>query len=320
MKTTLENAFKEFEEHYRLRLGDVSTEFTEEKKDGSFTVRIHSNLLKKGNCPTILSRGERTKEVIVLTHGLSDSPHYVEAIGRRFFKEGFNVILPLLPAHGLIDPDAAFEDTQLDTKWRDEIDSAVAIAQKLGDRISIGGFSTGGALGLNKILRHPEMINGGLFLFSVAIDLGLLTETAGRFSFVQSITKITDSELVGFGKNPYKYPYISAFGAIELVQIINENSALLNGKKISQPVFVAHSMHDTTVKIDGLLDFLKDNVQLGISFILSQNISHSELVLEQDIALDESRELGSKKPPKANPHFDWMMENALRFFKTQVDV
>ena len=30
--------------------------------------------------------------IVVLTHGLTDSPHYVSAIGRRFFSEGVHVV------------------------------------------------------------------------------------------------------------------------------------------------------------------------------------------------------------------------------------
>ena len=40
--------------------------------------------------------------MIVLIHGITDSPYYMEAIGKQFYAKGYNVVLPLLPAHGLL--------------------------------------------------------------------------------------------------------------------------------------------------------------------------------------------------------------------------
>jgi hypothetical protein len=51
----------------------------------TYGYRLISAQLRRGNNPKILHHGIKTNDVIVLTHGLSDSPYYVEAIGRRFF-------------------------------------------------------------------------------------------------------------------------------------------------------------------------------------------------------------------------------------------
>ena len=53
------------------------------------------NLRGEGNYPAIFSHGEKTKDVIVLTHGLTDSPYYMQAIGERFYQEGLNVVLSI---------------------------------------------------------------------------------------------------------------------------------------------------------------------------------------------------------------------------------
>ncbi|MCP5108211.1 MAG: hypothetical protein GY950_32800 [bacterium] len=258
--------------------------------------------------------------MIVLTHGLSDSPYYMKAIARKFFSEGANIVIPLLPAHGLIDPDKAMEDYKLDSKWKEEIDNAVEVALLLGGRVSLGGFSTGGALSLNKILRTPNKVQGGLFLFSGAIDLGIVKEKISRLKFVQHIVKVKDGKIRGIGRNPYKYPELPKFAGLELGQIINENVELIliKNEKISQPVFAAHSVHDTTVKIEGIIDLLENNVEKGLAFIISENVTHSELVLAENIALDESQTEGPQYPPKANPKFNWMMDDAIRFFRKQV--
>ena len=306
-----------FEAHYRARFGSIQTETEEMDAGRTYGYRLMSDLLRTGNNPKILHYGVKTDDVIVLTHGLSDSPHYIEAIGRRFFTEGVNVLLPLLPAHGLRDPDKAMEDPELDSKWKATVDNAVEAAGKLGARISLGGFSTGGALSLNKILRQPHLNQGGLFLFSSALDLGLADEAA-RFGFIQSIVRRTDGKVTGIGRDPYKYPVLPKFAGIELSQIIQENWRLCKDRVISQPVFAAHSMHDKTVKIKGVLDFLQNHVEMGIAFIIAQQVSHSSLVLENDIELDEVPGAPEIEEPKANPRFQWMMDDAIRFFKENV--
>lgn len=63
---------------------------------------------------------------------------------------------------------------------------------------------------------------------------------------------------------------------------------------------------------------MEKNVEKGLAFIISENVAHSELVLAEDIVLDESQRGGPKDPPKANPKFKWMMDDAIRFFRKQV--
>ena len=306
-----------FEAHYRARFGSIQSETEETDAGRTYGYRLISDQLRTGNNPKILHHGIKTNDVIVLTHGLSDSPHYVEAIGRRFFAEGTNVILPLLPAHGLRNPDKAMEDPELDLKWKATVDNAVEAAGKLGARISLGGFSTGGALSLNKILRQPDSTQGGLFLFSSALDLGL-TDEAARFGFIQSIVRMIDGTIHGIGRDPYKYPVLPKFAGFELSQIIRENWQLCKDRVISQPVFAAHSMHDKTVEIKGVLDFLQNHVKRGIAFIIAQQVSHSSLVLENDIELDDVPGAPDIDKPKANPRFQWMMDDAIRFFKENI--
>jgi hypothetical protein len=69
------------------------------------------------------------------------------------------------------------------------------------------------------------------------------------------------------------------------------------------------------VEIKGVLDFLQNHVKRGIAFIIAQQVSHSSLVLENDIELDDVPGAPDIDKPKANPRFQWMMDDAIRFFK-----
>ena len=314
--SNFQKAIETFQAHYADRLGGIQHETRPLEGVEAYHFFDNSEKLRPGNGPRILYHGQATAHVIVLTHGLSDSPYYLFAIAQRLYAEGANIVMPLLPAHGLIDPDKAMEDKTLDQKWRACIDNGVETAQLIGGKISVGGFSTGGALSLNKILRNPELIDGGLFLFSAALSVGDLNESAGRLGFIQSFTKFFDGQLPGIGQDPYKYPRLPNFAGLELIQIINENNSKLRNHKISQPVIALHSINDETAFAKGITDFIESHVEKGTAIFIAQDVAHSELPLDKAVDLDMSIELGPVDPPMANPQFEFMMNGTILFLKS----
>jgi len=318
MSTTIEKLLLPWQNHYNRRFKQTSFDIIEKEDDVHQKIYLHSDLVRDKNHPRLFYHGKKTADVVVLTHGLSDSPWYVESIAKRFFADGANVLLPLLPAHGLKDPDVAFEDLALDGKWREEIDVAVKVAANFGQRISIGGFSTGGALGYNKILRTPTTINGGLFLFAAALSIGKVHDRLGKFGFVQKMVRNRDGKIIGIGQDPYKYPIFPKFGVTELAQIITQNQALQIGKKITQPVFIAHSVHDESADFQGIINLLTNHVEVGEAFLISQNVRHAETPLEMDVPMDYTQKALPEYEPKANPQFEDMMAAMLRFFEKKI--
>ena len=317
--TNLNTIIDVFRSNYQRRFLDTEILMIKNKDGIDTQFQIKSQSLKTGNYPTIFYHGKKTNDVIILVHGLSDSPYYMKAIGRVFYESGLNVILPLMPAHGLKEPDKEMEDSNLDNKWRNEMERSVDLAESFGERISLGGFSAGGALCYNYILRHPRKIQGGLFLFSAAIAVKLIKD-ASRFIILKNITKIRDGKIEGIGKDPYKYPTFPTFGAMELGDIIRENVHLSQEKKIPQPVFAAHSVKDKTTKVEGIIDLLSNHCINGIAFLISDTVKHAELPLDRDIILDMTKKLGPKTPPKANPRFQLMMDAAIRFYKERIEI
>lgn len=86
-----------------------------------------------------------TDKAIVLIHGLTDSPHFMTEIGQFFHQElGYNVYIPLLHCHGLIEP-KGMEDVEL-SEWKANVGHAIKSAAAQCSHISIGGLSTGGTL------------------------------------------------------------------------------------------------------------------------------------------------------------------------------
>jgi len=306
--------------HYKKRLGKVNYKISENTSGITKTIDFLSPALKKGNQPRIYSHGKMTNDVIILTHGLSDSPYYVKAIGKKFYKAGCNVILTLLPGHGLNEIKGKMEQEGLKRSWKKEIDTAVEAAKFYGKRISLGGFSTGACLSVNKVLRHPKKITGGLFLFSAALDLGYIAHGSNYIPFAHTIARYTDGNLKSIGSNPYRYPYLNNAAGIEVVRLITETwKRLEDGKvKLNQPVFIAHSVHDVRVSFTGIHTFMTSHVHKGFTFLISENIAHSQLVLKKPIQLDLTQKHGIRDTPQANPKFNWMMANATQFFNDEV--
>jgi alpha-beta hydrolase superfamily lysophospholipase len=312
---------KTFGQTYKNRLGNYRV-YTEAIKNNGYRHEIISPVLRgKGNYPFILSHNKYTEHVIILTHGLSDSPYYMEAIGWRFFDAGANVIFPLLYGHGLKFPDKAMQEWALIRKWKEDIDKTIAVAKLMGKNLSLGGLSTGAALSLNALLRYHSQITGGLFLFSAALEIGTLYENIGKLPMIQTYYRIKQEKLAGYGPNPYKYPVFSNFSGLQLAKLIQDNKRLIKNVKIFHPVFVAHSIQDPTTLISGVMDLLKNHVTNGVAYLITslhgdQPLAHGDLVLEKPIKLLSGYPNNQLVAPKANPKFDDMMRTAIQFFET----
>jgi len=310
-----------FGQTYKNRFGNYRIETHALEHINGYRHEIVSPVLRgKGNYPFILSHNRFTNHVIILTHGLSDSPYYMEAIGQRFFNAGANVIFPLLYAHGLKYPDSAMQEWGLYHKWKSDIDATLTMAKMMGKHISLGGLSTGGALSLNALLRDPSQITGGLFLFSAAIEIGTLYENIGMLPLFQTYYRLKQEKIVGYGPNPYKYPVFSNFSGLQLASLIRENKRLLKNTIIEQPVFAAHSIQDPSTLVSGVVNLLETHVKKGVAYLISnldldQPLAHGDLVLEKPIQLLPGYINYQVIQPRANPKFNHMMDAALHIFE-----
>ena len=94
----------------------------------------------------LLSHGVRTEKVIVFFHGYSSSPQQFRQLGERFYQLGYNVLVPLLPHHGMADRKLDNLSRLRAKELRDCADTSVDIAAGLGDKVFVGGLSAGGVI------------------------------------------------------------------------------------------------------------------------------------------------------------------------------
>lgn len=263
--------------------------------------------IREGCEPRIFSTGQQEKNAIVLVHGLTDSPYYMAAIGERFHRMGFNVLLPLLQCHGLRQPNG-MRGVSL-AEWKKNVAFALEQATTLGEHVSVGGLSTGGALSVHAALQERSPVNGAVFLFSAALDVGFFVEKSAAVlaKWLDLYDDWRGSPLIGDA--PYRYARMDKGGAKELVRLIGEIDRLTGsrGKKqrLAQPVFAAHSEDDSTADIEGIEDLLADAspdttelFRIGKDF----QVPHASVVLKEDVRARN----GSPLEPR-NPFFEDMM-------------
>jgi carboxylesterase len=98
-------------------------------------------------CHTRLyTHGRRTERSLVLLHGFTNCPQQFETLGKQFFEQGWNVLIPRYPRHGYSD-----RLTTSIAELRSE--QLVALANRaaeagagLGERLTVAGLSLGGTL------------------------------------------------------------------------------------------------------------------------------------------------------------------------------
>ena len=107
--------------------------------------RDHPGVAEKGRTLAYV-HGTRRPRAVVLLHGMSASPAQFERVAADLFDRGHNVVVPRLPRHGHADR----LSTALERLRAEDLYAAVtdymSVAQELGERVTVAGFSLGGLL------------------------------------------------------------------------------------------------------------------------------------------------------------------------------
>jgi esterase/lipase len=314
---SIETEFDKFDQIYKMELG--STQGCPEPQVNVF--KVCSDVLRNdGNAPFILHHNKPTAKVVVLFHGLSDSPFYLKSIAQAFHQQGHNVVVALLPGHGKKNADADMQDYELSDRWRKHVVLIMDFATNLGHKKYMGGFSTGGVLATEHLLKEPAAAQA-LLLFSGALALQPNIETLTKVWGIQWVMKIMDGDYKSQGDNPYKYPSVARFAAGELMEVITSVRELIDQKKPNLSIFSAHSEADTTIPIGGVKNLLADNIGESELFTLDKqlNVCHADVVINQEqaqamIADTSATDISVDcNGPSANPKHAEMLKAMLSF-------
>jgi pimeloyl-ACP methyl ester carboxylesterase len=316
----IDQVFDSFEKIYRNELGVVQRCPT----NNAHTFKVCSKALRNdGNGPYILHHQAPTNKVVVLFHGLSDSPFFLGSIAQAIFQQGANVVVALLPGHGKVEADEDMQDPDLASRWVDHVEVIMTLAAALGDNVYIGGFSTGGTLATQYVLNHPQQIKG-LLLYSGALALTSSVETMANIWGIKWLAKALDGDYQTAGPNPYKYPSVARYSALQLTDVIFALRAQLNKNHgVNVPIFAAHSKADITTMFSGIEALMQHNQDDNVLFTIPEELGvcHADLVVDKrqiaHMHFDQSQvvEILPCSVPKANPIHGKMLTATLIFLQ-----
>lgn len=198
--------------------------------------------------------------VVVLLHGLFQSPLDHRGLSEHFFKLGCNVVVPLLAGHWEKN-ELAFHQMKY-LNWIEQIQELVELAQNLGENVFLVGHSAGGLLAFNIANQYPEKIKA-LILFSPALQLTaktiFLTELGSLLNLNQLGNTFIDQDY-----DTYKKPAQAGVLVMQLNQSIfgiSNNKRQQLYQNFKTPTLIFSTEDDDTISHQTLYDFQQANPQ-----------------------------------------------------------
>ena len=203
----------------------------------------------------------KTTYSVVYLHGFSASqgegiPVHVD-FARRY---GCNLYLARLYDHGIYEKDGLLE--MVPDKLVQSAAEAVAIGEKLGEKVILMSTSTGGTLSLYMAATHPEI--AALIMYSPNIKINNPAAPILAYPWGLQIGRlITGSNYVSYPyesyedslywTNPYRLEAV-----VYLQELLNITMTPYTYKKVNQPVFLGYyyknkEEQDQTVRVDAML-------------------------------------------------------------------
>jgi alpha-beta hydrolase superfamily lysophospholipase len=122
--------------------------------------------LKNAQCRSrFFFHSHPTSTVCLFFHGFTAGPYQFEPLGQACFEAGYNVLIPRLPGHGQAGEWNRHQPPPLPTQTRvyqHAVAEWIGIAKMLGDRVVVGGLSTGGTLAAWAALTYPKLVDRAL--------------------------------------------------------------------------------------------------------------------------------------------------------------
>jgi esterase/lipase len=206
------------------------------------------------------NREGRYEKGILLIHGLSDSPYFLQPIARILRERGFLVRSILLPGHGTVPGDLLSVSYQ---EWIRATEYGVDQMKQQVEKLYLGGFSTGGALCIHEALKNRNV--QGLILFAPAV--GIRSPWAAMAGFMNVFADWLGSK--GDDKDYAKYESFAINGGAQVYALTREiDAAFASGKRLSMPVFTVASADDISIDTNKMVAVLNAYVTSPKSLLL----------------------------------------------------
>ncbi|MBE9004066.1 alpha/beta fold hydrolase [Fortiea sp. LEGE XX443] len=228
------------------------------QKTADFLELVHQSESKSGlknaACSSkFLVHPYLTSKVCLFLHGFTAASYQFEPLGKALFNQGYNVLIPLQPGHGLAGdwnrqtPPPLPTDIQT---YQQFVLEWLQVAKTLGEKVVVGGLSTGGTLAAWLALEHPQQIEQALlftpFLGSRHILFDWLMKTLPIY--FEWFNKDAPGN---FGYKGFRIPALRIF--LELGEKILEQAQ----RRVSAPVLMVCSEGDRAVNRTKQQDLFK---------------------------------------------------------------
>ncbi|WDE05120.1 alpha/beta fold hydrolase [Thalassomonas viridans] len=200
-------------------------------------------------------RQDKPGKAILLIHGLTDSPFMFHDLAHFYYQQGFTVRTLLLPGHGTAASDLL--DVELG-QWQQAADYGISRMLTDFDQVYLGGFSTGGALILDYLLRQNAADDRikGVFMWSPASKAySGLAWLAQYLDYLPMLDWLDLDADIDFAKYE-SFPYNAAAQVNRLMQHLAKTTPANKSKLKNIPLFVVASEHDRTIDTRATLDII----------------------------------------------------------------
>ncbi len=232
----------------------------------------------------VRDQGERSDVAVVLLHGFTNCPQQWDAVADAYAAEGYSVVVPRLPGHGLRDRLSPSLSQLTPDDLTTTGDLAVDVAAGLGEEVWVVGLSGGGTLAGWLAAERDEVTEATLMAPLVVpkvLPEVLVGPVARVFRYAPDVSLWWDGSLKEqLASPPYAYPRytlrsLAAFLAVgrstqtvppgrgtdlrRLVLVTNENDAAISN---SGATALADALEPTLADPQDRLDYVFD-AELG---------------------------------------------------------
>lgn len=228
--------------------------------------------------------------VVVMVHGLTDSPYSMRSLAELYRQHGLVAIVPRMPGHGTVPAGLTREGHK---EWEAAVEMAMTEARRRSADclpVHLVGYSNGAALAMLHVMRRIESgLPGGVdrvVLVSPMVEVNRFARYAGLAGLPAIFGRYAKSAWIDVlpEYNPFKYNSFPIRAARESYLVTAALHAAMEAVarqgRMSEvpPILAFQSVVDDTVTADGVMTRLYDKLAVNGSELVLFDVNSSRIM------------------------------------------